>query len=391
MTDADVFQKYQFDARPIVRACQTVVPNAAGHHDPCMGQIERDAVARFPLVGYDAVDEFEARLRQACDVRHAIAVSSGTAALHLALLATGVSAGDVVLVPTLTFAATAAAVCHIGASPVFLDADAMDFGIHPHKFAVFMDRHAIRKPAGAFFRDTGQKIAALVFVHVLGLPCRFHEIRRIAADWGVPIIEDAAEALGSNNGRPCGSLAPVSILSFNLNKIVTTGGGGAVLTDDATLAKRMRHMATTARIPHAWLIEHDGIGWNYRMPNSAAAIGCAQMKRLPMFLRAKRALHDAYRGALGPMEGVEVVREPPGTRWNRWLTAILVHSQWRGGRNALLSALHDAGLRARAVFTPLHTLAPYRAFPSHNPETAMDIHKRLICLPSGNGEALRFL
>lgn len=384
----------QFDANDVVDAVRRVVPHAAGHHDASIGPAEIEAIHNSPPTEYNQVLALERRLSSLMGRHHAIPVSSGTAALHLALLAAGVKPGDLVLLPSMTFAAGVAAIKLVGASPVFLDSVLSNFGVSAHKMHVFLDSQCVKTAYGhSVLKKTNQRIAALIAVHVFGMPCEFNLCASICREWGVPIVEDAAEALGSIYlGQQCGTLGDIAILSFNNNKIVTGGGGGAVLVRDDEIAGMVRNLATTSRIPHAWEIAHDGIGFNYRMPNPVAGVICAQLDRLPRFLKAKRALAEAYEGSMRAVSGVQFVedRQSRASR-NNWLNCIAIDPQWRGGRNEVLAALHAAGLNARAAFTPLHTLPHLRGCIAHNPLVAEDIHRRVICLPSGAALGDRFL
>lgn len=372
-----------YSAGAVVRAVRSVVPSPASHHRPDIGSAEAQAVSAClaDITSYRPVENLEAVLAKACGTRHAVATSSGSAALEIALKLVGVEPGDVVLVPSMAFAAVAAAVVHLGAEPIFLDALFQDFGLNPYKLAKFLEREAIFAHPVTY---KGRRLSAIVAVHVLGHPCSMVRLKEIAGRWHLPIVEDAAEALGSVIGdRPCGSWGTVGVLSFNYNKIVTGGGGGAVLTNNEGAARLATRLATTARVDHPWLVEHDSVGWNYRMPTVCAALACAQMMRLPLFLRSKRALAAAYAKALETVPGVSFHAQPEGTSSNYWLCTLLVDPRWTGGRDEVLAALHEHGLRARAAFTPLNLLPPYMGYRDDNSEVAKDIHRRAVCLPSG--------
>lgn len=384
----------KFDARKVLDALRAIIPRGErhGHHDAFLGTYELDSIKdcfEANPVGYAHVEAFEEQIKEACGVRHAFAAASGTAALHLALVAAGVKPGDAVIVPSLTFVGTAAAVVHAGAVPVFVDARTDDFGINPHKLRVFLSR---------FVRDdgrlvTGERVAAIVPVHLLGRPCQMGPITAAIHEFcpDAVVVEDAAEALGSSYlGRRCGSWGKLAVLSFNNNKIVTTGGGGAVLTDDDGLAARVRSLGTTARVPHAWKVEHSEVGWNYRMPNVCAAMGYAQMERLDLILRAKRALSDAYEGALRSVPGVKFVGEVEHACSNRWLNALIIDPQWRGGRNEIVSMLWDAGIGCREIFNPLHEMIQFKDALRDDQQGSNMVHDRVVCMPSGIGLAMRF-
>jgi perosamine synthetase len=235
---------------------------------------------------------------------------------------------------------------------------------------------------------------AIVAVHMLGHPCSMPVIVGLAETYGIPLIEDAAEAVGSSMfdpshemaWRPCGSWGQVSVLSFNLNKVVTSGGGGALLTNDDEIGSKAQHLATTARVAHPWLVEHDAVGWNHRMPMLSAALCSEQVKRLDVLVKAKRGLAMAYKTAVDCLDGVTFHDEPGGTFSNFWMPTILVPP---GERDAVLTALHERGVMARAVFTPMHRLKMYQADGGAFP-VADEMFARAICLPAGIELARRF-
>ena len=237
------------------------------------------------------VDRFEQLVAEASGVRFGVAVVNGTAALQIALLLAGVLPGDEVIVPALTFAATANAVAHAGAVPHLVDSEASTLGLDPAALANHLDRIADRGPDGPVNRQTGRRIAAVVPMHVFGFPVDMAPLLALAADWNLPVVEDAAESLGSTyRGKPCGSFGRLATLSFNGNKIITTGGGGAIVTDDESLARRAKHLTTTAKVPHRWEFNHDEVGYNYRLPNLNAALGVAQFEQLPQRLGRQASL-----------------------------------------------------------------------------------------------------
>jgi perosamine synthetase len=243
----------------------------------------------------EKVNEFEQRIAAFTGAAHAVATVNGTAALHVALQLAGVQRGDEVLTQALTFVATCNAVSYLSARPVFLDVDRDTLGLSPEAVERFLTRETVQRDGCCFNRKTGARIAACVPMHTFGFPCRIGEIIAVCDAFGVPVVEDAAESLGSFvGGRHTGTFGRMGTLSFNGNKIITTGGGGMLLTDDADLARKAKHLTTTAKLPHAYEFVHDEIGYNYRLPNLNAALGCAQMERLPDMLSAKRAVADRY-------------------------------------------------------------------------------------------------
>jgi perosamine synthetase len=328
------------------------------------------------------VTEFETALARLCGRAHCVATVSGTAALHAALMVAGVQRDDEVLIPTLTFAATANAVAYCGAIPHLLDSAPDTLGLDPEALALTLSAIAARDGDGLRNRATGRRIAAIVPVHVLGHPSDDARLAEITRSYGVPLVVDATESLGSlRDGRPAAASGDLSVLSFNGNKIITTGGGGAVLTDDARLAGRLRHITTTAKQPHRWEFMHDEIGFNYRMPNLNAALGLAQLAQLDDFVDRKRRLATAYQAACQALGGLSFVAEPRGTRSNYWLNAVMLRDGAQ--RDALLEALQAAGLMARPLWQLMHRLPMF----AHSPRaaslaTAEDLQARIVCLPS---------
>jgi len=329
------------------------------------------------------VDRFEAELASLCQTHAAVATVNGTAALHVALHLVGVRPGDEVIVPSLTFVATANAVTYCGAAAHFVDADPVRLGIDPEALAARLRGITEHRAGLCINRETGRPIRAIVPVHVFGHPCDMDAITAVADQFRLPVIEDATESLGSlYHGKPCGGLSRVGVLSFNGNKIVTTGGGGAIVTNDAELAQRARHLTTTAKLPHAWAFEHDAIGWNYRMPNLNAALGLAQIEQLAEFVAAKRDLARRYTHVFSEVSGMTFVTEPAETASNYWLNALLLDDDSGVSRDAALAATHAAGLLTRPVWTPMHQLEIFRECPRGDLTATESIARRLINLPS---------
>ena len=329
------------------------------------------------------VSEFERRLSEICGVRHAVATVNGTAALQVALLVAGVGRTDEVIVPTLSFVATANAVAHCGAVPHFADSQEETLGVDPVKLRDYLARIAEIRGATCFNRTTGHRISAVVPMHTFGHPVDMDALLDVAARYRLTVIEDATEALGSRyKGRAAGSIGRLGTLSFNGNKIITTGGGGAILTDDDELARRARHLTTTAKKPHRWSFDHDEVGYNYRLPNINAALGCAQLEQLDGFVRAKRRLAERYKQAFSEVHEVRFFEEPRFATSNYWLNAILLDEGVSAQRDDVLAATNDAGFMTRPAWTPLHRLPMYAQCPSMDLATAERIERCLINLPS---------
>jgi len=333
------------------------------------------------------VSRFEQELCAVTGANHAVAVTNGTVALRLALHLLGVGAGDEVLLPPLSFVATANAAAHLGAVPHFVDIEPSSLGLCAQALNERLERIAERTPAGLFNRETGRRIAALLPVHVFGNPADLPGLLAVAEAWGLPVVEDAAEALGSWRGQThCGLFGAIGTLSFNGNKLITTGGGGALITHDAQLAQRARHLSTTAKLPHPWAFEHNEVAWNDRLPNLNAALGVAQLEDLSRRLKAKRQLAERYAQAFSGVEGVELISEPQGCRSNHWLVSLRFTAadpaEAQAQRHSLLEVAHAAGILLRPVWHPLHQLPMY-ADASRGPLTvAEDQAARLLNLPS---------
>jgi len=334
------------------------------------------------------VDRFERDLAEFTGSAHAVAVVNGTAALHVSLLLTGVERGDEVLVPALTFAATANAVSYCGAIPHFVDSEDGTLGVDPIALDSWLSFKAEKTGGGIVNRDTGRVIRAIVPMHTFGHPCDMDGLLAVARKYGLAIVEDAAESLGSYyHGRHTGTFGLLGTLSFNGNKTLTTGGGGAILTDDADLARRAKFTTTTAKRPHKWEYVHDEVGFNYRMPNLNAALGCAQLEQLPGFLHSKRVLHEKYVAAFAGLGAVRLVTEPAGSSSNYWLQALKLQSIDMQLRDSILEQTNAAGYMTRPVWKLMHGLRQFEACPRAPLDVAERLEKTLINIPSGAGLA----
>jgi perosamine synthetase len=329
------------------------------------------------------VDEFERRLAELCGVCHAVVVVNGTVAVQVALEVAGIGADDEVLIPGLTFVATANAVVHAGAIPHLVDCELRTLGLDPDKLVDYLDRIAERRDGTAINRQTGRRIAAVVPMHTFGHPVDIDKLAPVARRWGLTVVEDATESLGSRyRGRPTGSLGKVAALSFNGNKVVTTGGGGAILTDDGEIARHAKHLTTTAKLAHRWAFDHDKVGYNFRLPNINAALGCAQLEQLDEFLAAKRRLAARYEAACESAAGLRFVKEPAESTSNYWLNAVLLDYPDMALRDRLLDAANQAGYRVRPAWTPMHRLPMFARAPRMDLSVTEAVVARLINLPS---------
>lgn len=388
---SDVAVQSSAVAASVVGVLRSVLPAREGMiplHEPIFAGAEWSYVKECIDTGWVSsvgkyVDEFERRLAEFTGVRRAVAVGNGTAALHVCLLLAGVEPGDEVLIPALTFIATANAVIYCGAVPHLVDSECVSLGVDAAKLDEYLRDIVVQRDGASFNRHTGRRIKALVPMHVFGHPVDLDAIADVCSRFGLALVEDAAESIGSYyKGVHTGNTGLVSALSFNGNKIVTTGGGGAILTNDEALGRRAKHLTTTAKVPHRWEFFHDETGFNYRMPNINAALGCAQLEQLPRFLEAKRALTQRYKEAFARVEGVRFVDEPAYGTSNFWLNAIVLDRELAAERNAVLAATNDTGLMTRPSWTLMHRLPMYSACPAMDLSVAEDLERRLINIPS---------
>lgn len=322
------------------------------------------------------VDGFEADLSAFTGAVHAAALSSGTAALHLALILLGVEYGDEVICQSMTFSASANPIVYQGATPVFVDSEPDTWNMDP-----LLMEEAIKDRLAK-----GKKPKAIIPVHLYGMPAKMDEILQIAAEYEIPVIEDAAEALGSvYNGKACGTLGRLGILSFNGNKIITTSGGGALIGEDEASIKKARFLATQARDP-APHYQHSHIGFNYRMSNVCAGIGRGQMQVLHCRISQRRANYIRYAKQLSALPGLQFTIEPEGSFSNRWLTTILVDPALSGGigRETIRLALENANIESRPLWKPMHLQPVFAKAPAYVSNVAEQLFKQGLCLPSGS-------
>ncbi|MDR6804140.1 perosamine synthetase [Dyadobacter sp. BE34] len=354
---------------PVIPLCE---PNLNGHEKQYMAE----AVDSNWLSGGSFLRRFEQQLADYTGVAHAIGVCNGTSALQVALTLAGVEKGDLVLVPDLTFVATANAVKYLGAKPVMIDVDARTWLMDLDLLQSFLQNETYQNNAGCFHRESGRRIKAVVPVHLLGNVCEMEQLNGIAKQFALAVVEDAACSLGSfQNGRHSGTTGLLGTMSFNSNKIITTAGGGAILTQSGLLAKRARHLITQAK-SHATEYIHDALGYNFRLVNPLAAIGCAQMEQLPDFLQRKKEVAAHYREAFADYE-VTFQQLTPGTDSNYWHSAMLVNES-----RSLIAALTAENIEARPLWTPIHELPVFREdlYITHN-SVASEVSRRGIMLP----------
>jgi aminotransferase in exopolysaccharide biosynthesis len=326
------------------------------------------------------VDEFEKKCAAYCGAKYAVAVVNGTAALHMALLLKGIGDGDGVITQPLSFAATANAIHYTGAKPVFVDVDSDTMSLSPAKLEDFLKAETVLRDGVHCHKASGLKLRSCVVMHTFGHPGRMRELAAVCGRFGLSLIEDAAEGMGSFLAdRHVGTLGDIGVLSFNGNKIITTGGGGMLLFNDEALARKAKHLTTTAKIPHPWEYAHDAVGYNYRMPNLNAALGLAQLEQIGMFLARKRTVAEAY-AQFFAQEDVTFAREPEGALSNYWLNAVVLKDRLE--RDSFLEQTNAAGVMTRPLWKLLDSLEPYQDCPKGNLENARWLEDRLVNIPS---------
>ena len=329
------------------------------------------------------VDQFEIELAKYTGAKYAVSLVNGTSALHLALKLAGVKAGEEVLIQAFNFIAAANAIRYCGATPHFVDIENENLGIDPIKLQNYLSE--ISKKSGELTENviTGRCIKALVVMHTFGHPSKMDELAEVAIKFNLVLIEDAAESIGSYyDKKHTGTMGLLGTMSFNGNKTITTGGGGAVLTNNLELAKHAKHLSTTAKISHKWAFKHDEIGYNYRMPNINAALGCAQLEQLPIKLEKKKKLFDKYKIELSKIKGISIIEEPKNCKSNYWLQALTLDSPSLSMRDNILENLNAAGYMSRPGWDLLNSLDPFIESPSMSLETSNLLFQSLINIPS---------
>ncbi len=379
-----------FDPGKLLLALREVLPEGENYplHEPLFCGNENKYVQECIDTGWVSsvgkfVDRFEKDLADYTGVKRAVAVVNGTAALHVCLILSDVQPNDEVLVPALTFIATANAVTYCHAVPHFVDSSYDTLGIDPRQLDDYLTGIGELRQDGFYNKKTKRRIRAVVPMHTFGHPVDMDAMIAVCEKYRLALVEDAAESIGSlYKGLHTGNFGHVAAMSFNGNKTITTGGGGAVLTNDEELGKLAKHITTQAKIPHRWAYAHDRIGYNYRMPNINAALGCAQLEKLPEYVEKKRDLAEKYRRALADVPGVEFFVEPDFAESNYWLNAILLDRDVAEKRDDVLAALNDAGIGSRPIWELMYTMPMFKDCPRMECRTAEDIGRRLINLPS---------
>ena len=367
-------------------------------HAPCFDEHEKQFVAEcvestFVSSVGEFVTQFEQQVADFVGAKHGVAVVNGTAGLMLALRVVGVKPNELVLTQSLTFVATANAITQLCAEPLFLDVDRETLGLSAEALATYLHTQTEQQAEGCFDKQTGKRIAACVPMHTLGMPCEIERIVELCHQYQIPVVEDAAESLGSlietkSGWRHTGTIGDIGVFSFNGNKIITTGGGGVVVTNRSDFAQHAKHLSTTAKQLHPWAFEHDERGYNLRLPNLNAALGVAQMQKLPQFLKEKQQIHQLYQSVfaenaekLPESPVLQVISAPKGSQPNYWLNGIILSN--RQQRDEWLEILNQNQIQARPLWTPLHQQSIYAQSPRQPLPNTEWLADRVVNLPSG--------
>ena len=387
----DAKEKSNFIIEDIKLRIQSVLPNGeSGHvlHEPEFKGNELKYLKSCIDSGFvssvgEFVSQFEEKLAAFTGSKYAVVTVNGTSALQLALQVVDVGPESEVILPSLTFVATANAVVYLGARPHFIDVGSARPSIDPLFLEQYLSEIVTLKEGRPFNKKTNLPISAIIPMHAFGHPADMQPIISIGEKFDIPVVEDAAESLGSLlNAKHCGTFGKVSALSFNGNKIITTGGGGAILTDDQEIACKAKHLSTTAKVPHKWKFIHDEIGYNFRMPNINAALGLAQLELLDEKIAKKRKLAEMYISAFKDCEFSKFLQEPPGSISNYWLNTILLNECDPILQEDLIKCLHNAHIFVRPIWEPLHSLAPFKKYFCSNMHNTENLASRVLNLPS---------
>ena len=348
--------------------------NEKKYLDECIDSTFVSSVGKF-------VDQFEKMIADFTGAKYAIAAVNGTAALHIALKLVGTDENSEVITQPLTFIATCNAISYCNAKPVFIDVDRDTMGLSPQSLKSFLESETIQRDGFCYNKTTGKKITAVVPMHTFGHPCRIDEIAALCDEYNIALVEDAAESLGSYyKGRHTGTFGKISAFSFNGNKTITTGGGGMIVTDDEVLAKHAKHITTTAKVPHPYEYVHDEIGYNYRLPNLNAALGCAQMETLDTILKNKRELAGLYSDFFA-QQNIDFVTESEDSKVNYWLNAIILKDKEE--RDLFLKETNDQGVMTRPIWALMNRLEMFKNCQSADLSNAIWLEERVVNIPSG--------
>lgn len=326
------------------------------------------------------VDQFEQEISKLTNTKKAIAVANGTCALQISLKLAGVKSEDEVLTQALTFVATANSISYLNATPIFIDVDLDTMGLSPKALQEFLEINVELKDDGSYNKKTGKKISACLPMHTFGFMCRIDEIVEICNQWKISVVEDAAEALGSEyKGRPSGSFGLLGAFSLNGNKIITSGGGGAITTNNISIGDEAKYLTTTAKVPHKWEYTHDKLGYNFRLPNLNAALACAQLEQLDNMKNSKKNIFNQYKDFFNNTD-INLVDIPKNTGWNYWLTSILLKNKKE--RDIFLEETNKQGIMTRPIWTLMYRLPMYKKVQRDSQKNAEYLEERIVNLPS---------
>ena len=364
-----------------------VKQNSKKLHEPLFKGNEKKYLKKCIETGYVSyigkyVNTFERKISKYTGSKNAVALVNGTCALHILLKYFNVGINDEVILPSITFVATANSVAYCKALPHFVDIEKETLGICPEKLEEYLKKIAIKKKGYCINKKTGRKIRVLIAVHVFGVPCKILEIKKICKMYNIKLIEDAAGAMGSFlKGKHLGNFSQAGVISFNGNKTITCGGGAVIITENKKLASKIRHLSTTAKKKHPWEYIHDEIGYNYRMTNLNAAIGCAQLENINRIISAKRKNFFLYKRLFKKNKDVQIIQEPNYSKTNYWLITLIIKKN-KKLKNQVLKKLNQSGFQGRSIWKPLHTLKIFEKCPRGKLKNTMDIYNRAINLPS---------
>lgn len=326
------------------------------------------------------VDKFELMMADLTKTKKSVAVVNGTSALQVALRLSGVGSGDEVLTQALTFIATINAIIYNGASPIFLDVDLDTMGLSPNAVNAFLEENGEIREGVCYNKKTNKKIAACMPMHTFGFPVHLNELMTVCGKWNIPVVEDAAESIGSEyKEQPTGSFGKLGVFSFNGNKIVTSGGGGAIVTNDIELGLKAKHLTTTAKVPHPYEYVHDEIGYNFRMPNLNAALACAQLEQIDFFIQNKRKLSIEY-DTFFKSKGINFRKELPNTKANYWLMCLELEN--KKDRDSFLKETNDKNIMTRPIWQLIFKSPLYSSFQRDSQKNAIYLEDRIVNIPS---------
>ena len=367
---------------------QSINVEKAGLHEPSIDDMDIKSVVKTLETGFVSsvgkdIEEFEKDIAKYTNASYVVGMCNGTSALHISLLANNIRENDEILVPALTFIATANAISYCKAIPHFVDSEVDSFGINIDKLELYLEKNTKLENNECINLKTDRRIYAIIPVHIFGFIGDMIRLQKLARRFNLVIIEDATEALGSfKNNKHAGTFGKCGALSFNGNKIITTGGGGALITNDLILAKYAKHLSTTAKLKHKYEYHHDEVGFNYRMPSLNAALGISQLKKLPNYIIAKTKIRDAYQTNFNKIEGLKFILGPQDCKSNYWLNSIKLDKEIIKYKDFIIEELNEHGYLCRPIWQLLSSLNPYRKNPSMDLSQAQELQESIINIPS---------